>query len=209
MTNTAGVTAIDGPRAIFVIRHGEKPPEASGKSGSDGPFGVDINGKTDPDSLIPRGWQRAGGLASLFDASGASQESSSGVIAPTMIAAPDYGKPQKHRTYETAWPTAQKLGLTISTGFAVGKEHKLVDWVLAQIGAVVLICWEHDHIIDITGALQQVRAVSGDVPGPWPSDRFDVVVALAATESGGYECRQVPQLLLAGDSSAPIPAPAP
>lgn len=209
MTSKTDTSSLGGPRAIFIIRHGEKPPDASGKSGSSGPpYGVDIDGKTDPDSLIPQGWQRAGGLASLFDAKAPLQESSSGVIAPSVIASPDYGKPQKHRTYETILPTAQKLDLSISTSFAVGKEAKLVDWALAQADAVVLICWEHDHIIDITGALQKVRTVTGDVPGPWPSDRFDIVVALWPDDSGGYQCGQVPQLLLAGDSSELIPSAA-
>ena len=30
-------------------------------------FGVNINGNEDKESLIPRGWQRARTLASLFD----------------------------------------------------------------------------------------------------------------------------------------------
>jgi hypothetical protein len=209
MTAT-GTTPTEGPRAIFIIRHGEKPPDATGKSDSGGPpYGVDVDGKTDPDSLIPQGWQRAGGLASLFDPQGSLGHPTGGITSPTVIATPDYGKPHKHRTYETVLPTAQKLGLTPNTPYAVGKEAKLVDWVLTQVGEVVLICWEHDHIIDITGALQQARTVTGDVPGPWPGHRFDIVVAMwpDAGESCGYVCSQVPQLLLAGDSSAPI-APA-
>jgi hypothetical protein len=206
---TTDITPREGPLAIFIIRHGEKPPDASKQSDSAGPpYGVDIDGKTDPDSLIPQGWQRAGALATLFDATGSLQESS-GVISPTVIATPDYGTPQKHRTFETVLPTAQKLDLTPHTKFPVGKETHLVDWALAQVGEVVLICWEHDHIIKITGALQNVRTVTGAVPGPWPSDRFDIVVALwpdTTNESGGYLCSQVPQLLLAGDSSDPIPS---
>lgn len=38
----------------MIIRHAEKPAD----SGT--PFGVDINSNLDAESLIPRGWQRAG-----------------------------------------------------------------------------------------------------------------------------------------------------
>jgi hypothetical protein len=207
MTSTTD-TSLEGPRAIFIVRHGEKPPAPSGKSKTSGPpYGVDVDGKTNPDSLIPQGWQRAGGLASLFDPQG-SLTDRPGIVSPTVIASPDYGHAHKHRTYETVFPTAQKLDLSPDTTFPVGKETHLVEWTLTQVGEVVLICWEHDHIIDITGALQKVRTVTGDVPGPWPGARFDIVVALwpAADGSGGYVCTQVPQLLLAGDSGELIPA---
>lgn len=43
-----------------MIRHGEKPPD------SPPPHGVDVDGEHDPHSLVPRGWQRAGALATLF-----------------------------------------------------------------------------------------------------------------------------------------------
>jgi hypothetical protein len=197
---------------MFIIRHGEKPPAAAHPSGprasspSDGPpHGVDIDGNTDPDSLIPRGWQRAGALATLF-APTATQTSPTQLAVPTSIATPSYGTVQKHRTYQTVLPTALKLELSPNTDFAVGREAKLVDWLLEQHGEVVLVCWEHDHIIDITDALGK-HIVSGPVPGPWPSTRFDIVVALwsKSRHHERYVCSQVPQMLLAGDSDQLIP----
>ena len=187
------------PRAIFIIRHGEKSPD------SGVPAGVDIDGEPYPDSLIPQGWQRAGALASLFDPLGQLTVLSE-LVVPTTIATPDYPHAHKHRTYQTVLPTARKLQLTPSTDFAVGREAQLTDWLLGQDDEVVLVCWEHDHIIDITDALEP-HIVSGPVPGPWPPERFDIVVALwpAPDIPGSYVCSQVPQLLLAGDSSAIIP----
>ena len=45
---------------IMLVRHAEKPGEPPP------PHGVDPAGEKDKDSLIVRGWQRAGALACLF-----------------------------------------------------------------------------------------------------------------------------------------------
>lgn len=205
------------PAAIYIIRHGEKPttasypadPDSDAGASSGKPqqiLGVDIDGQNDDDSLIPQGWQRAGGLATLFDPTD-SQFPSPYLSRPTLIASPSYGKPEKHRTYQTVWPLALKLGATPTVTVAVGEEDQLVDWLLQQADQTVLVCWEHDHIQDITAQLAPVIS-GGDIPGPWPSDRFDIVVALTPSpgDPGTFYCHQVPQLLLAGDSSEPIPA---
>jgi hypothetical protein len=48
------------PASIAFVRHAEKQP------GDGPPHGVLVDGTPDPDSLIPRGWQRAGALVGLF-----------------------------------------------------------------------------------------------------------------------------------------------
>ena len=50
------------PRTLLMIRHGEKP------AGND--RGVDQHGNENPDGLIPRGWERAGALVTLFAPNG-------------------------------------------------------------------------------------------------------------------------------------------
>ena len=199
----------DVPGAIYIIRHGEKPPDddpSALAAGSEQIFGVDVDGNQNPDSLIPQGWQRAGGLAQFFSPS-------DGVFAtsllarPSVIAVPTYGKPPEHRTYQTVWPLASKIGIQPTVTVDVGMEDHLATWLLTQSGQTVLVCWEHEHIEDITKALS--TAISGgDVPGKWPADRFDVVVALTPDPagSGTYVCHQIAQLLLAGDSIDPIPS---
>ena len=191
------------PAAIYIIRHGEKPPEPDRP-----PHGVDVHGQQHDDSLVPQGWQRAGGLAGLFDpADGVFQNSL--LATPTIIAVPDYGHPSKHRTYQTVLPLCLKLSKQPTITVDVGKELRLATWLLKQVDQTILVCWEHDHIADITTALAPFIS-GGVVPGPWPSSRFDVVVALTtdASHPGSFLCAQVPQLLLAGDSTEPIP-PAP
>jgi hypothetical protein len=53
------------PQRVFLIRHGEKPPGDTATPGP--PFGIDVNPNPNAYSLIPRGWQRSGGLAVLYD----------------------------------------------------------------------------------------------------------------------------------------------
>jgi hypothetical protein len=61
------------PDVIYIIRHGEKPADPPAldpgqPSPAPGPpFGVDYEGNQDEHSLLPRGWQRSGALAVLFD----------------------------------------------------------------------------------------------------------------------------------------------
>ena len=50
------------PRKLMLIRHGEKEPDSGPP-----PYGVNAEGRQDPHSLSPRGWQRAGALVSFFD----------------------------------------------------------------------------------------------------------------------------------------------
>ncbi len=48
-----------GPSVVMLVRHAEKP------LGAGPPHGVTIDGTPDPESLTPRGWQRAGALVAL------------------------------------------------------------------------------------------------------------------------------------------------
>src|ERR1700759_3400749 len=84
------------PDAIYIIRHGEKPadPEPSGHGKPpDAPFGGDIEGNHSPHSLVPRGWQRAGGLVALF--APISAGSKAGLRTPTVLLSPAHGSPAK------------------------------------------------------------------------------------------------------------------
>jgi hypothetical protein len=202
----------DGPpEAIYIIRHGEKPadPDPSHhRKSPDAPFGVDIEGKQSPHSLVPRGWQRAGGLVALFDP--AIGGAKSGLQTPTVLLSPVHGGPGKnagHRTYQTIEGLGSRLGITIDSAFAVGQEPQLAASVVTDHCGVVLICWEHHHIPTIASALPVARGTV--IPSAWPKHRYDVVWAFtldpdAATTQ--YAFGQIPQLLLSGDSDTVIPA---
>jgi len=197
------------PKAIYIIRHGEKPadPDPSGHGKPpDAPFGVDLAGNQSRHSLVPRGWQRAGGLAALFDP--ASVGSKVGLQTPTALHCPGHGSQEKtagHRTYQTIEGLGGRLGVAIESDFEVGQEAKLAASVLSDYPGVVLICWEHHHIPAIAAALPLVQGTA--IPASWPKHRFDVVWTFtrvpdaAATE---YFFGQIPQLLLSGDSDTVI-----
>jgi len=198
------------PQQIYVIRHGEKPadpPSASPgqpTSAPGPPFGVDVNGNQNAHSLLPRGWQRSGALAGLFDpAVGALQ---AGLHTPTALYSPSYGKPDKtqvHRTYQTIQGLEGRLGLTIQSPVPEGQEPALAEAILGSGDQVVLICWEHQHIPALAQAIPTVDATT--IPTKWPGERFDVIWTFALDPATGrYAFGQAPQQLLEGDTDTVI-----
>ncbi len=186
------------PQIIYVIRHGEKPadPPASGP-----PFGIDFQGNQDEHSLLPRGWQRSGALAVLFDpATGPLQ---AGLQTPAALLSPSYGSPDKtttHRTYQTIQGLSDRLGVAIVSAYAEGDEPDLATNIVSQYSGVVLVCWEHDHIPSIASSLPTVAGTV--IPPAWPGDRFDVIwtfTLVSGSAPAQYTFTQIPQQLLSGD----------
>lgn len=127
---------------ILVIRHAEKP-EAAGDNG------IDATGAEDPESLTPRGWQRAGAWAELFAPSLGQQPAlpkptaifASAPASHAEIAAAGGGS-KSRRPLETITPLAAKLGIRIDLHFAKGAEADLAA-AISAIKGVVLVCWQH------------------------------------------------------------------
>ncbi len=198
------------PQQIYLLRHGEKPADPPAPSPgqptapSGPPFGVDADGNQSVHSLLPRGWQRSGALAVLFDpAVGALQ---AGLRTPTALYSPSYGDPdttQAHRTFQTIQGLGGRLGVTIRSPLPEGQEPALAEAILASGGEVVLICWEHDHIPALAQAIPTLDATA--IPTAWPGDRFDVIWTFALDPATGrYLFGQVPQQLLDGDTDTVI-----
>lgn len=200
------------PEVIYIIRHGEKPadPLTAGPGQAPAPaappFGVDYQGDQDEHSLLPRGWQRSGALAVLFDpALGALQ---AGLQVPTALLSPSYGDPDKttaHRTYQTILGLSDRLGLQIASDFAEGQEPGLAASVVRSYPGVVLICWEHDHIPALASSLPTMPGTV--IPQQWPGDRFDVVwtfTLVPGSTPAQYTFGQIPQQLLSGDTGTII-----
>src|ERR1700736_6564904 len=82
-----GVSSGDTMRTIFIIRHGEKPPDPNPGSTA-ATIGIDVDGNPNSSSLTPFGWQRAGALAGLF----APYESPAraNVLTPAQMFSPNY-----------------------------------------------------------------------------------------------------------------------
>lgn len=179
---------------LMIIRHAEKP-DADGQI-----QGVEINGANDPDSLIPRGWQRAGALVGLFFPPSGSGDPS--LIPGTIFASLVGHHSHSQRPEETVTPLAQKMGAAQQTPFVtihpMDDLQGLVTDALSRNGTA-LICWEHHRIPEIVALLPNAPTV----PQHWPGHRFDMVWIFDRTATG-WNFIQKPQLLLDGDSPDPI-----
>jgi hypothetical protein len=200
MSQPAGDTAAP-PETIYIIRHAEKPNEASAK-----PHGVDFEGVHNRHALLPRGWQRSGALTALFDpALGPLQ---AGLLTPATLLCPSYGGPDKtteHRAHQTIRGLADRLGIPIASPFIVGHEARLAASLVSDYSGVVLICWEHDDIPALADGLP--TAPGTVIPAQWPDDRFDVIWAFTLAPGSAparYAFSQIPQRLLPGDGDTVI-----
>src|ERR1700751_4600423 len=145
---------------IFLIRHAEKPVVTDGATDT----GLNGTGAPNPDCLIPEGWQRAGGLATLFDTAVGTMRTD--LAVPGHLYSPAYSDPVKtvnHRTYETALPLSLRLGLTINNTYREGQEAQLATAIVANDAGTSLVAWEHDRIPDIAA---NIPVVTGGVGPP-------------------------------------------
>ena len=184
------------PRSVSLLRHAEK------QIGGVPPQGVSLDGTPDPESLTPRGWQRAGAIVGLFVPRPAPSGNAVDLPTPTHLFASEIGPhSQSRRPIETLQPLAERLGLQIGERFLQDDLDGLVSAILACDGDV-LVAWEHKRIPLIANRLVSDQS---SVPQVWPDDRYDVIWTLEPQGGQpGLRLRQVPQLLLAGDRADPI-----
>ena len=222
-----------GATKIMVIRHGEKPGTYHSRQyeGVDSPG--DACGGSGAEHLITLGWERAGGLVTLFAPPWgpksptlatphflfASNPTDSGGADDTS-----HGDGPSQRPYETLTAVAAALGsgttpMTINQSFAK-KDYK--DMVAAAVACagVVLISWQHEDIAWVDkkgkpGISQEILTQTGTdgnpfkIPQSWPSGpagaRYDLVwVFDRPTGSGPITGFTLfGQMLLAGDATAP------
>jgi hypothetical protein len=193
------------PDVIYIIRHGEKPGDPVPKRAEAAHRGVDFHGNQDEHSLLPRGWQRSGALAALFDPAQGTLRA--GLQVPGKLISPSYGdsaKTARHRTHQTIRGIADRLGIEITTDFAKGHEPHLAATLVQSGPGAVLICWDHHHIPALASALPLAHGTV--IPKSWPDDRFDVIWTFTLAANDEYSFGQIPQLLLSGDTDTIIPA---
>src|ERR1700722_11314893 len=82
------------PNRIMFIRHAEKP------DGKSKPYGVTADGEVDKESLIVRGWQRAGALVRFFCPVSGARE----LLPATIFAAGVEPGSKSERPLETVTP---------------------------------------------------------------------------------------------------------
>jgi hypothetical protein len=177
---------------IMLIRHAERP------NADKSIRGVGLDGYKDKESLTVRGWQRAGAFVRFFapfDGRLVHPALARPKILYACKAAPE---DPSLRPQMTLVPLADLLGIECNCDFFHGQESALVKKVLSSQGPA-LIAWKHDamHVI--------ANLILGETEGapPWDYERYDLVWVFDRQEDG-WAFSQVPQLLLAGDSSEPI-----
>lgn len=141
----------------------------------------------DKESLIVRGWHRAGALAVLFDpANGSLQNANLAVPKVTYASDPDKGSQEadddgkvgskSKRPFQTITPLAERLGIKdkVNVKFAKGEEKQMVASVLAETGG-------RSHLLATRKdsrhrqAYRRVETADKPIPSKWSSNRFDVV----------------------------------
>jgi hypothetical protein len=178
------------------IRHGEKPADAPP------PHGVTIHGKTDPEALTPRGWQRAGALVSFFDPP-TKQYSHPNIATPQTIYAAEVGPHSEClRHQQTVTPLLEKLGDRAKPNFYFPKDraHDVIASVLDNEG-IILICWDHEEFPKMIERIPISPNNVTPVPAAWDHHRFDLVWIFDFEPStNAYRFTVAPQLLLSGDA---------
>ncbi len=178
---------------IMLIRHSERPDREKGIRG------VGPDGQKDKESISVRGWQRAGALVRFF-APLDGRFGNPALARPAALYAckADASDPSL-RPQMTLVPLAELLKLEINGDFFDGEEEALVEKALRSPGPA-LISWKHIgmHLI--------ANAILGDkmtAPQHWPYERYDFVW-IFDRRGDNWAFSQIPELLLAGDSSTPI-----
>ena len=180
---------------LLIIRHGEKPDLPG-----DGP-GLTAEGGSDPQSLVIRGWQRAGAWAALFAFDTPACPRPRVVYAAGPAVGADGDQPSR-RPFKTASPVAARLGLKVRTAWALGQEAKLAAEATATSGTI-LICSKHRRIMSAL-----LPAILGDqdppgLPARWNGHRFDIVLRLdMISPDAPWRYQQSSPCLMAGDSAS-------
>lgn len=183
---------------IFIIRHGDKP-DTDGVA----PFGVEDDGSQDFESLLVKGWQRAGCWRCYFlptAGGGPLNPTSAHVFAADLEKHGQKGDGSKsRRPVETVTPLAALLPQGVpDVTYTKGQEHKVAEAAAARPEEATVICWQHEDVPRIIDKLIPGWAAAH---GAWAGSCFNGIVTLARS-GGGWQFAQAAPVLLAGDTSA-------
>ncbi|TND07999.1 MAG: hypothetical protein FD123_2682 [Bacteroidetes bacterium] len=188
-------------------------------------------GQADAESLVTLGWERAGGIANLFYPTNKNFQSPELAAPNVIYAASPYDmkidpygnlEEPSQRPYQTISALYGKMQVmtsgtnpSLNLSFKKGDYANMVTSVLAlQNAPAVLIAWQHqDILIDpkkegsssiLNEFFSQTNTSTANFTlpvNPWPGDRYDMVLVLDMAGGQITAFTQVPQMLLANDST--------
>ncbi|AXG71653.1 hypothetical protein KORDIASMS9_03910 [Kordia sp. SMS9] len=168
------------PKEILIIRHAEKPAEATNEN------------------LSTKGYERAAALAYYLPAT-------FGTIDHVFAAGVGLKSPSK-RPVETVTPLATRFHKKIHDGFLKYQYPEMVTHIFddhTYTDSNIVIAWQHTDIEAIATAFG-----TKDVPiTPWAEACFDLVWKLTYNGDKTYSLTQIPQLLMYGDTDQTIVDP--
>ena len=169
-------SALGLPAEIIIIRHGEKPAEASAQH------------------LSAQGQERARELVNFFTKDAHAIKHG---LPVALFASEPTRKGTGQRPRETLQPLAKELHLPIQTPFEGKDFARLARVVLGAKefnGKTVVICWVHEH-------MPQLAAALGVTPEPpkWKEHVYDEAYVITYPE-GKARLKIVPEKALAGDA---------
>lgn len=164
------------PKAIYIIRHGEKlPPES-----------MSIH-------LSDKGNQRAEAIPHLFEKS---------ENRPEPLSKPDFlfaakNSMKSHRPNETIAPFAKSVNMKVHDHYDDEESEAFAKHLLTTpkyAGKILFVSWRHTA----TTLLAKKLGVSN--PPKWPDETFDRIWEITFDDAGKASLKNLPQKLLPGDS---------
>jgi len=172
--------AYAAPSQVIFIRHAEKPAE-----------GPELNAQ---------GFKRAQALVKFFTTNPAVTKY--GTPAGIYAAAPK-NEDSSIRSIQTVTPLARAIGVKVDASFTRGQTGKLVRAIMENPdydGRLVLVCWQHERLVDAAAELAEYNNSSVTLPLEWDSETYDRAWVLDLKNGRVVSFKNIPQRLLPGDS---------
>ncbi|MFK7750554.1 MAG: hypothetical protein AB8B65_19335 [Kordia sp.] len=168
------------PKEILILRHAEKPAEASNEN------------------LSTKGYERAAALAYYMPAT-------FGKIDHIFAAGVGH-KSHSERPRETITPLAERLDKKVHDSYLKYQYKEMITHIFSDdkyTDSTIAMAWQHTDIEAIANAFG-----TKDVPtSKWPGSCFDLVWKLIYNGDKTYTLTQIPQLLMYGDTDDVIVDP--
>jgi hypothetical protein len=173
--------AYAAPSQVIFIRHAEKPAEGH--------------------ELSAQGFKRAQALVKFFTTNPAVTKYGTPVA---IYAAAPKNEDSSIRSIQTVTPLARAVGVPVNDSFTRGQTTRLVRDIMENPyydGRLVLVCWQHERLVDAALELAEYNNSSVALPLYWDSDTYDRAWVLDLNNGKVISFKNIPQRLFPNDSN--------